>query len=325
MAKDGHAAQLVGLASEQWGLVTSRQAGARVGVSPQQLKQMADAGMLERVRHGMYRVARFPYDERQAVRVAWMALDPERVVWERLDDPVPTGVVSHRSAAVIHGLGDVDADVVELTALRRVRLSMPEVEIHRAHLDRDDWQVVDGLAVTTPLRTIADLATSGLDAGHLAGVVRDGLARSLVTPDQVIAVLSEHAHSYGYVPFDGRGFLDALIEMAGVPSSAVSLAQIAGQHAVADAADTRSLVAALEALLPPGQLAAAFNRIRNEIAHGGSGAVLLAMIASDPALLAMIDTTQPIPNAGGRAQAALDPDTVRARLARERTDGQVGR
>ncbi|WP_342802384.1 type IV toxin-antitoxin system AbiEi family antitoxin domain-containing protein, partial [Nocardia sp. No.11] len=302
MARDTRAAQLVSLASEQWGLVTSRQAGAVVGVSPQQLKQMADAGTLERVRHGMYRVARFPYDEHQDMRVAWMALDPERVAWERLDDPVPTGVVSHRSAAVLHGLGDVDADVVELTTLRRVRLSMPEVEIHRGHLDRDDWQVIDGLAVTTALRTIADLAAAGLDVGHLAGVVRDGLARSLVTADQVTAALSEHAHSYGQVPFDGRGFLEALIEESGVPSAAVSLAQIAGLHAVSGATDTPSLVAALEALLPPGQLAAAFNRIRNEIAHGGPGAALLAGIAADPALLEMIETTAA--RAGEQARAA---------------------
>lgn len=222
---ESRTARLVRLASEQWGLVTSRQAGNVVGVSPQRLKQMTDSGMLERLRHGMYRVTRFPYDEHQAARVAWMALDPGRVIWERLDDAVPTGVVSHRSAAVLHQLGDVDADVVQLTTMRRVRLSIPEVEIERGHLDRDDWEVVDGMAVTTPVRTIADLAAEGIDTGHLAAVVRDALVRNLAGVDSVTAALAETAHDYGHVPFDGDGFLDDLIQQADIPESVVRLAQ----------------------------------------------------------------------------------------------------
>ncbi|MFD3591092.1 type IV toxin-antitoxin system AbiEi family antitoxin domain-containing protein [Nocardia sp. NPDC058640] len=302
MATDTRASQLVSLASEQWGLVTSRQAGRVVGVSPQHLKQMADSGMLERVRHGMYRVARFPYDMHQDVRVAWMALDPDRVIWERLDDQVPTGVVSHRSAAVMHGLGDVDADVVELTTVRRVRLSMSEVELRKGHLDRDDWEVVDGLAVTTPLRTIADLAAEGIDAGHLAGVVRDALGRSAVGVDQVVAILAEHALEYGYRPFDGQGFLSALIEQAGVPESAVALAKIADQQAGQSVTD--SLVAALEALLPPGQLAAALNKIRSE-----RGARF------------MPDLVYPLHN-DVAVEVALEPDDARATEIVRRSDRQ---
>lgn len=227
MTEESRAAQVVSLAADQWGLVTSRQAAAVVGVPAKELKRMADSGILERVHHGIYRVARFPYDERQEIRVAWLALDPAHVAWERLDEEVPTGVLSHRTAAVVHSLGDVDADVVEFTTLRRIRLSLPAVEIKRGRLGRDDWQVVDGLPVTIPLRTISDLAAAGLDAGHLGGVVRDALVRSLVGPDQIVAVLAEHAFDYGYRPFDGRGLLDVLIEQAGVPESAVFLAEIA--------------------------------------------------------------------------------------------------
>ncbi|UOT07806.1 hypothetical protein MPY17_32265 [Rhodococcus opacus] len=37
----------------------------------------------------------------------------------------PDRGLSHRTAAGLHGLGDLDADVVELTATRWIRLSLP--------------------------------------------------------------------------------------------------------------------------------------------------------------------------------------------------------
>ncbi|GGL05076.1 hypothetical protein [Nocardia jinanensis] len=74
------------------------------------------------------------------MRVAWFAVDPATVAWQRLQQEMPTGVVSHRTAASLHELGDLDADVVELTATRRIRLSLPDVTIHRGSLSREDWQ-----------------------------------------------------------------------------------------------------------------------------------------------------------------------------------------
>ncbi|WP_024794170.1 type IV toxin-antitoxin system AbiEi family antitoxin domain-containing protein [Tomitella biformata] len=226
MVSDSPADSVVGLASEQWGLVTSRQARAAASVTPQQLKRMADAGYLERLHHGIYRLARFPHDEHQNERVAWLALDPARVMWERLDEDVPTGVLSHRTAAHLHQLGDLDADVVEITALRRHRLSIPDVAIYRGPLARDNWQVIDGLPVTTPVRTIADLAAAGTDSGHLAAVVRDTLARDLATIEDTTAALAPHAFAYGHRALDGPGFLDSLIQEAGVPATTLALADI---------------------------------------------------------------------------------------------------
>ncbi|MFF0547205.1 type IV toxin-antitoxin system AbiEi family antitoxin domain-containing protein [Nocardia thailandica] len=306
MSNHSRAASLISLASEQWGLVTSRQAGAYVGASPQQLKKLADSGMLERVRHGMYRVARFPYDQHQDLRVAWMALDPDRLIWQRLDDQVPTGVVSHRSAALVHGLGDVDADQVELTCQRRVRLNLPDAVIHRGHITRDDWVVVDGLAVTTPLRTIADLAESGIDAGHLAGIVRDTLARGLATSHRVTEVLAEHAFSYGYTPFDGQGFLDALIETAGVPESAVSLAQIANQQAVASATDPHSLVAALNSLLPSGQFETAVKEVRHRVVR--DSLLDLDKMALAPTLAEVVEKSEVLLNAAKAIRETVETD-----------------
>ena len=225
MSNNSRASELIGVAAEQWGLITSRQAKAAAGATPQLLKRMADTGVLERMHHGLYRLARFPHDEHLDKRIAWIALDPSRLAWERLDDEVPTGVLSHRTSAVVHRVGDMDADDVELTATRRIRISIPEVTIHRGRLTRTDWQVVDGMPTTTPARTIGDLAAVSTDVGHLASVVRDVLVRSLSSTDDVVGALADYAFDYGHRALDGSGFLDALIDQAGVPATTRELVQ----------------------------------------------------------------------------------------------------
>ncbi|MGW5151312.1 type IV toxin-antitoxin system AbiEi family antitoxin domain-containing protein [Rhodococcus koreensis] len=247
MRSDSHAAQVVALAAEQGGVVTSRQARAVTSVSVQQLKRMVDSGVLERLHHGLYRLGRMPEDVHLEERVAWLALDPDVVVWERLDQPVPTGVLSHRTAAALLGLGDLDADVVELTATRRIRLSLPGVIVHRGVLSREDWQVVDGLPVTTPVRTIGDLAAAGTDAGHLASVVRDALTRGLVTVAEVVAAVSPFAFDYGHRALDGQGFLEVLIAQAGVPATMLAVADLARTNTTTTAGATAASVAASDA------------------------------------------------------------------------------
>lgn len=262
MSSVSRASQLVELAAEQAGFVTSRQARSYVGTSVQELKRMTDAGALERLHHGIYRLTRLPGDEYLRERLAWVALDPDTVTWERLDQEVPTGVLSHRTAARLHQLGDVDADEVELTATRRIRLSIPDLRIHRGTLTRDDWQSIDGLAVTTVARTISDLAAEALDSGHLAAIVRDGLARDQATTSEVVAALEPFAFDYGHRLLDGQGFLEALITEAGVPATTLEVADIARTHTRSDLLDhVRSVFGAD---LAPGVLADA-HRTMTEI------------------------------------------------------------
>ena len=126
--------------------------------------------------------------------------------------------------------------------------------VHRGVLSREDWQLVDGLPVTTPARTIADLAAAGTDAGHLASVVRDALTRGLATVEEVVAVLSPHAFDYGHRALDGQGFLEVLIAQAGVPATMLAVADLARKTSTtATATDTAATVAASDA----GQLSVA--------------------------------------------------------------------
>ena len=210
------------IAASQWGLVTSGQT-AGIGVDARTLARLAQMGELERLAHGIYRLAGAPISPHDDLRVAWLSFDPRRSAYERIASG-PTEVVSHRSAAVIHRIGDLDADMLEFSASVRRQTRRPDVRVHRAEISSSDWQLADGLPVTTPLRTIGDLAESHIDQGHLAGVVRDAIAQHDVEINRVAATLSPFARTYGARAGDGGQFVNRLLRQSGVPRSAIELA-----------------------------------------------------------------------------------------------------
>ena len=205
------------LAAEQWGLVTAAQARP-LDVTPQALARFARQGILERLVHGVYRVAGTPPSPLDDLRVAWLVLDPARRALDRLRDPNPA-VVSFRSAAAVHGLGDLAADIMEFTVSGRKQTRRPDVRIHRGELGPEGWTIVDGLPVTTALRTIQDLASARIDGGHLASVVRDALTLQLVDDGQVAEALRPNAHQYGATIGDGDALVSRFLAEAGVPDT----------------------------------------------------------------------------------------------------------
>lgn len=202
------------LAAEQWGLVTTAQARA-VGVSPQAIARFTNNGALERMTHGVYRVTGAPATPLDSLRAAWLALDPARRAGERLRDEEPA-VVSHRSAAAIHHLGDLETDEFEFTSSARKQTRRPDMRLHRGLVGPGEWSVIDGLPVTTPVRTVDDLAADRIDGGHLAGVVRDALTRQQVDDQELIAVLRQHAHHYGAPMGDGEALVARFLQEAGI-------------------------------------------------------------------------------------------------------------
>lgn len=75
---------------------------------------------------------------------AWPALDPGRRATDRTRDLSPA-LVSHRSAASLHRLGDLDADVHEFTTADRKQSRRPDVRLHRGYLAAGEWTVVNAL------------------------------------------------------------------------------------------------------------------------------------------------------------------------------------
>lgn len=203
---------LAELASEQWGLLTAAQA-VKLGVTHQALAQLLREGAVERVLHGVYRMTGAPPGVFDDLRAAWLAIDPRRSAADRLR--APDAVVSFRSAAQVHGLGDMDADRHQFTVTSRRQSRRPDVIFHRSDLARDDWYLVDGLPVTTIVKTIGDLASARTDGGHLASVVRDAITMAGCDAERIAGVLSPQAHKYCYP--DGQGLISRFLEEAGLP------------------------------------------------------------------------------------------------------------
>ncbi|MEN0135427.1 MAG: hypothetical protein AAGC80_09785, partial [Rhodococcus sp. (in: high G+C Gram-positive bacteria)] len=108
-------------------------------------------------------------------------------------------VVSHASAAVLHGL-DVGAVSLDRVHLSRVRRSggrrTATLHVHIAPLGADDVTEIDGVAVTSLARTVADVARSeSLDQTVVIG--DSALHRGVVSIDDVHAVVERHGRRKG--------------------------------------------------------------------------------------------------------------------------------
>ena len=124
------------------------------------------SGSLERLRHGVYRLAGSPAHRLDDVRAAWIASDPRTPAWERIADP--DVVVGGAAAAWVHEIGDLYPTPYLLYSVGRRQTSQDDVRYRSGHLHGTDVTVVDGLPVTTRERTIADL----LDVADLSLVAR---------------------------------------------------------------------------------------------------------------------------------------------------------
>lgn len=204
---------LAEIAEEQWGLVLTAQARG-AGVPSQQLGRLRRAGLVEQVRHGVWRLRGVPWDMHDELRAAFLVADPQRAVV----DGVPSVVVSHEKAAALFELGDVPGDYLEFTVPSRRQSRDPDVRYHVGRVGRDEWATHhSGLPVTTPLRTVADLAAARADGSHLGSVARDAICRMLCPPGKVSAALDPHAAGYGRG--SGAQLLGDLLVMVGVAES----------------------------------------------------------------------------------------------------------
>ena len=132
------------------------------GWSDDELGRLVRAGELARLRRGAYVDAILPADKGAVHRLL------VRATMAGLRRPA---VVSHQSAAVLHGLPlwDVPLDRVHVTRRPRAWNDTSAVLCcHVARLRDDEVMVVDGIEVTDPVRTALDLARS---LPHEAAVV----------------------------------------------------------------------------------------------------------------------------------------------------------
>jgi predicted transcriptional regulator of viral defense system len=159
--------RLLAIAARQSGYFTAAQA-LDAGYSYPAQRYHAKRGNWLRVDRGIYRFPEWPTGPRDDL-VRWS-------LWSR-----GRAVVSHETALSVHELGDVDPARAHLTAPPNFRQKNPGVVIHRADLAPRDVHEHEGFRVTTPLRSLLDVAAGELDLDQLGQAIAEALARGMIT------------------------------------------------------------------------------------------------------------------------------------------------
>lgn len=163
---------LTALAGTQAGHFTARQALAVGYAYPEQHYHVLQ-GNWERVARGVFRLRDYPLPEREDLIVLSL-MSHDR-------SGQPQAVVSHETALALHDLSDANPARVHLTVPPGFRRQLRrEVHLHRALLRPADWEEREGYRLTTPLRTLLDIAESPTSWPHLDAAVHDALRRGLV-------------------------------------------------------------------------------------------------------------------------------------------------
>ncbi|MEJ5312638.1 MAG: type IV toxin-antitoxin system AbiEi family antitoxin domain-containing protein [Anaerolineae bacterium] len=164
--------QLYALAEAQGGYFTAAQA-RKAGYAYSQQHFHVARGTWVRVERGIFRLRNFPPDEHEdLIRLT---------LWSRTQQGQPQVVASHETALALHALSDVLSARIHLTAPPGFRKPAPSgCVLHRAALAAAEIEVRTGYRVTTPLRTLLDVADSPLSQEHLDKAVSQALERGMV-------------------------------------------------------------------------------------------------------------------------------------------------
>lgn len=169
---------LYDLAESQEGYFTSADAKSLGYDYPHQHFHVRQGNWIREDR-GIFRLKKFPAAKYEDLIRWWL--------WSR-----KKGVISHETAAAVYDLGDLLPSKVHLTVPRNFRKIVARgVVLHKDKLDEKEIERSNGFRITTPLRTIMDLAKSLLDPERLSVVVKDAVQKGLVTKKQLLYVLSK--------------------------------------------------------------------------------------------------------------------------------------
>ena len=90
-------------------------------------------------------------------------------------------VASHETALAVHELSDVMPTKLHFAVPSGFRKKVPKnLVLHRSKLGEDDIEKREGFSVTTPLRTLVDVAEGNLSEDELAKALRDALDKGFV-------------------------------------------------------------------------------------------------------------------------------------------------
>jgi predicted transcriptional regulator of viral defense system len=143
------------------------------GIGDDLLSHHTRRGRFERIFPGVYRLKTAPISHLDDLRLAW--------VWSNY-----RGAISHESALALYDLSDVMPSRVHLTVPASFRRESAPFELHRARLQDDEVTTREGLAVTTPARSIVDAAADGTGPEQIQLAAQQAIERALASPEQIL-------------------------------------------------------------------------------------------------------------------------------------------
>jgi hypothetical protein len=173
---DTRRASIGTLAARQYGLVSRHQA-MHAGMSPSAISRRLASGEWLQADYRVYLIAGTPITWHQQLLAACLA---------------GPAVASHRSAARLWGFPVDGADeILEVTALRHRRRHASGVVWHESRrLEQRYVATVDAIPVTTPLRTVIDLAVV-LDVDELERALYSAMRLHIATVEGIERTLED--------------------------------------------------------------------------------------------------------------------------------------
>ncbi len=178
---------LTEIATSQGGYFTTRQA-EEAGYDAPHLSYHLSAGNFERVGHGLYRIPTLPLSEHDDLVRLWL--------WSRGRDDQPRAVVSHQTALALHDLAEFIPTAIHLTVPPGFRKQPPEgCVLHKGRLQPNETQSFDAMPVTTPLRTLRDLAgAASMPTEQFENAVATAVQRGLIRQNDADQLLLDRDH-----------------------------------------------------------------------------------------------------------------------------------
>lgn len=170
--------RLFELAAGQAGYFTAVQA-RQLGYSARSVVHHVSAGHVERLSRGFYRLVGVPVSSHEDVVAAWLRFASRG------------GVVSHDTALALYELAPSRSHEIHLTLPRerrpRTAQTTTAVSLHTTTvpLRREEVTSRFGVQVTSPARTIADVADIGADPSVVLEATSRALATGLVSANEL--------------------------------------------------------------------------------------------------------------------------------------------
>jgi len=174
------------LARRQHGVVSRAQLLER-GLSQKAIKHRLATGRLHCVFRGIYAIGRPELTQRGRWMAAVLSCGPR-------------AALSHRSAAALWAIGvqgtarpnPSPGGLIDISVPAEVLRKRPGIHLHRSSFGAEDTTRRDGIPVTTPARTLIDLATN-LGPEQIEAAVNDADRLGLIDPERLRAAVEDHA------------------------------------------------------------------------------------------------------------------------------------